>query len=144
MIRRTEYIHAWSWQHMASRYINSKTTENYYKRCATASRVTDSFTRILPKFCIVTFLSTIYSLGGRTQVHHRLGLRNLQIQDRITGKKSYGDRSFQAIGILEGEEAHGPQHDLESFLYVFLWICSKYIGPEGMIGDPTKRHLSTL
>ncbi|KAG6264880.1 hypothetical protein E4U48_006137 [Claviceps purpurea] len=33
-----------------------------------------------------------------------------------------GTRAFMAIGLLDGEE-HSFVHDLESFFWVFLWIC---------------------
>ncbi|KAI0403530.1 hypothetical protein F4802DRAFT_570803 [Xylaria palmicola] len=38
-----------------------------------------------------------------------------EIEDGITGT-----RPFMAIGVLKGE-CHTYRHDLESFLYVFLW-----------------------
>lgn len=36
-----------------------------------------------------------------------------------------GTMEFMAIGALNGE-VHTFRHDLESFFYVFLWICIKY------------------
>ncbi|KAG5914295.1 hypothetical protein E4U61_005902 [Claviceps capensis] len=36
-----------------------------------------------------------------------------------------GTRAFMAIGLLDGEE-HSFLHDLESFFWVFLWICIHY------------------
>ncbi|KAE8154986.1 hypothetical protein BDV25DRAFT_170316 [Aspergillus avenaceus] len=39
-----------------------------------------------------------------------------------------GTRAFMAIGLLLGER-HSFMHDLESFFWVFLWICIHYNGP---------------
>jgi hypothetical protein len=39
-----------------------------------------------------------------------------------------GTRAFMAIGLLLGEK-HTFMHDLESFFWVFLWICIHYDGP---------------
>ena len=36
-----------------------------------------------------------------------------------------GTMQFMAIGVLEGE-SHTYRHDLESFFYVFLWVCIRY------------------
>ncbi|KAJ7248584.1 hypothetical protein B0H12DRAFT_716381 [Mycena haematopus] len=43
-----------------------------------------------------------------------------------------GTLPFMAIDILvEGDELHQhePHHDLESFLYVLIWVCVHYAGP---------------
>jgi Fungal protein kinase len=39
-----------------------------------------------------------------------------------------GTRAFMAIGVLYGEK-HSFMHDLESFFWVFFWICIHYNGP---------------
>jgi serine/threonine protein kinase len=39
-----------------------------------------------------------------------------------------GTLPFMAIGALRGD-THTYRHDLESFLYVFLWICIAYAEP---------------
>ncbi|THV43834.1 hypothetical protein BGAL_0875g00010 [Botrytis galanthina] len=36
-----------------------------------------------------------------------------------------GTMQFMAIGVLEGN-GHTYRHDLESFFYVFVWICTRY------------------
>ncbi|PQE05123.1 serine threonine- kinase Sgk2 protein [Rutstroemia sp. NJR-2017a BBW] len=36
-----------------------------------------------------------------------------------------GTMQFMAIEVLEGK-GHTYRHDLESFFYVFLWICVRY------------------
>ena len=40
-----------------------------------------------------------------------------------------GTIQFMAIEVLEGK-GHTYQHDLESFFYVFIWMCIQY-GYEG-------------
>lgn len=40
-----------------------------------------------------------------------------------------GTRAFMAIGALYGEK-HSFMHDLESFFWVFFWICIHYSGPD--------------
>ncbi|CAD6454337.1 86454505-3836-429b-94a0-5ea2f7e49227 [Sclerotinia trifoliorum] len=40
-----------------------------------------------------------------------------------------GTKVFMAIGILYGEH-HSFMHDLESFFWVFFWICVHWNGPE--------------
>ncbi|KAH8435190.1 protein kinase family protein [Aspergillus melleus] len=39
-----------------------------------------------------------------------------------------GTRAFMAIGALQGDQ-HSFMHDLESFFWVFFWICIHYKGP---------------
>ena len=39
-----------------------------------------------------------------------------------------GTRAFMAIGVLYSEK-HSFMHDLESFFWVFFWICIHYSGP---------------
>ncbi|KAL1744671.1 hypothetical protein HDZ31DRAFT_3449, partial [Schizophyllum fasciatum] len=34
--------------------------------------------------------------------------------------------------LLQPHIPHAPVHDLESFLYVLMWICANYSGPSGM------------
>jgi serine/threonine protein kinase len=49
-----------------------------------------------------------------------------------------GTMQFMAIEVLEGK-GHTYQHNLESFFYVFVWMCIRY-GDEGMSGQkPNKR-----
>ena len=31
-----------------------------------------------------------------------------------------------AIGVLEGKEQHSYYHNLESFYYLLIWVCTKY------------------
>ncbi|RUP42692.1 hypothetical protein BC936DRAFT_138214 [Jimgerdemannia flammicorona] len=40
-----------------------------------------------------------------------------------------GTLPFISIGILE-KERHGYRYDLESFLYVLLWLCCEYEGDD--------------
>lgn len=40
-----------------------------------------------------------------------------------------GTRAFMAIGVLYGEK-HSFMHDLESFFWVFFWICIHYSEPD--------------
>lgn len=51
-----------------------------------------------------------------------------------------GTMQFMAIEILEGKK-HTYRHDLESFLYVFMWMCIRY-GHEGA-GEFQARPRST-
>jgi hypothetical protein len=46
-----------------------------------------------------------------------------------------GTVPFMACAILREPTAthHGPEHDMESLFYVFLWICTHYAGPDNMI-----------
>ncbi|KAL7794353.1 serine/threonine-protein kinase Sgk2 [Trichoderma ceciliae] len=46
-----------------------------------------------------------------------------------------GTRAFMAIGALLGEH-HTFMHDLESFFWVFFWICIHYNGPNEMTHRP--------
>ncbi|KAG5957896.1 hypothetical protein E4U57_001654 [Claviceps arundinis] len=46
-----------------------------------------------------------------------------------------GTIEFMAIGVLLGQQ-HTYRHDLESFLYVFIWLCFVY-GPKGKGKEPT-------
>ncbi|KAG6134305.1 hypothetical protein E4U38_002448 [Claviceps purpurea] len=46
-----------------------------------------------------------------------------------------GTIEFMAIGVLLGRQ-HTYRHDLESFLYVFIWLCFVY-GPKGKGKKPT-------
>ncbi|KAG6098806.1 hypothetical protein E4U14_007400 [Claviceps sp. LM454 group G7] len=46
-----------------------------------------------------------------------------------------GTIEFMAIGVLLGEQ-HTYRHDLESFFYVFVWLCFVY-GPKGKGKKPT-------
>ncbi|PVI02129.1 hypothetical protein DM02DRAFT_509512, partial [Periconia macrospinosa] len=42
-----------------------------------------------------------------------------------------GTRAFMAIGaLLDDEEPHSFMHDLESFFWVFFWICIHYNGSQ--------------
>ncbi|KAJ7084022.1 hypothetical protein B0H15DRAFT_932224 [Mycena belliarum] len=57
-------------------------------------------------------------------------------QDGERGPTAAGHRTgtlpFMAIDVLtEGDQlpVHEPRHDLESFLYVLIWICVHYAGP---------------
>lgn len=43
---------------------------------------------------------------------------------------------FLAIGALCGK-AHTYRHDLESFFYVFLWVCI-YYSPNGAVEEPSR------
>ncbi|KAG6310268.1 hypothetical protein E4U44_005702 [Claviceps purpurea] len=45
-----------------------------------------------------------------------------------------GTIEFMAIGVLLGRQ-HTYRHDLESFLYVFIWLCFVY-GPKGKGREP--------
>jgi Fungal protein kinase len=40
-------------------------------------------------------------------------------------KGKTGTRAFMAIGVLQGQK-HSFMHDLESFFWVFFWICIHY------------------
>lgn len=51
-------------------------------------------------------------------------------------RRRAGTMEFMAIGTLLGHE-HTYRHDLESFFYVFLWICVHYDGPHG--SQPQRR-----
>jgi hypothetical protein len=42
--------------------------------------------------------------------------------------KKIGTRAFMSIGALYGEK-RSFKHDLESFFWVFFWICIHYAGP---------------
>ncbi|KAK7019871.1 hypothetical protein R3P38DRAFT_2535963 [Favolaschia claudopus] len=46
-----------------------------------------------------------------------------------------GTLPFMATEVLRrGDEVqHQPDHDLESFLYVLIWICVHYAGPKGVV-----------
>ncbi|KAG6149295.1 hypothetical protein E4U37_006907 [Claviceps purpurea] len=46
-----------------------------------------------------------------------------------------GTIEFMAIGVLLGQQ-HTYRHDLESFLYVFIWLCFVY-GSKGKGREPT-------
>ncbi|KAH9476244.1 hypothetical protein JR316_0011815 [Psilocybe cubensis] len=56
-------------------------------------------------------------------------------QAPLTGTFRTGTRAFQSITVLRSEKngEHARPHDylddLESFFYVFAWICSTYTGP---------------
>ncbi|TRM59113.1 hypothetical protein BD626DRAFT_633443 [Schizophyllum amplum] len=43
--------------------------------------------------------------------------------------RSAGTLPFMACDILRFRAAHAPWHDLESFLYVLIFICASYAGP---------------
>lgn len=45
-----------------------------------------------------------------------------------------GTQAFMAIGVLRGEQNHSFMHDLESFFWVFFWICIHYNGPAKDVG----------
>lgn len=50
-------------------------------------------------------------------------------RNQSSGSRSKtGTRAFMAIGVLRGEK-HSFMHDLESFFWVFFWICVHYSGP---------------
>ncbi|KAJ7883300.1 hypothetical protein B0H13DRAFT_1721285 [Mycena leptocephala] len=54
---------------------------------------------------------------------------------------SAGTLPFMAIDILadgEGLPAHEPKHDLESLLYVLIWVCVHYAGP----GDVERQNFN--
>lgn len=53
-----------------------------------------------------------------------------------------GTMEFMAIGVLLGHQ-HTYRHDLESFLYVFLWICVFYSGPGKVCKSPATLLLAT-
>lgn len=53
-----------------------------------------------------------------------------------------GTMEFMAIGVLLGHQ-HTFRHDLESFLYVFLWICVHYDGPTRLSKGPATALLAT-
>ncbi|KAG9228313.1 serine/threonine-protein kinase Sgk2 [Amylocarpus encephaloides] len=46
---------------------------------------------------------------------------------------------FMAIEVLEGK-GHTYRHDLESFFYVFVWICIRY-GHESIVGQKPNKLL---
>lgn len=46
-----------------------------------------------------------------------------------------GTRAFMAVGLLLGE-FHTCIHDLESFFWVFIWICVHYTSPEKAVVVP--------
>ena len=53
-----------------------------------------------------------------------------------------------AIAILRNHTkvVHGPEHDLESLFYIFLWICINYAGPHGEVRKdfPSKQEIPVL
>lgn len=50
-----------------------------------------------------------------------------------------GTMQFMAIEVLEGK-GHTYRHDLESFFYVFVWMCIRY-GNEGMVRQKLNKLL---
>jgi serine/threonine protein kinase len=57
-----------------------------------------------------------------------LNMETLSLEERNKVIHRTGTRPFLAIGILLGE-SHTYRHDLESFFYVFLWVCIVYKEP---------------
>ncbi|KAK7042389.1 hypothetical protein R3P38DRAFT_2511725 [Favolaschia claudopus] len=58
-----------------------------------------------------------------------------------------GTLPFMAVEVLlKGEKLpqHLPRHDLESFLYVLIWICAHYAGPKGVVRQDFKIYHSSL
>lgn len=56
---------------------------------------------------------------------------------------------FIAIDVLRFDEGHRDVHDLESFFWVFVWMCLKYQGPNHDPADlkaqtVTKQRFATL
>jgi hypothetical protein len=49
-----------------------------------------------------------------------------------------GTMQFRAIKVLQGK-AHPYRHDLESFFYVFIWICIRYGQEDGPTGQKQPR-----
>ncbi|KID81451.1 serine/threonine-protein kinase Sgk2 [Metarhizium guizhouense ARSEF 977] len=50
-------------------------------------------------------------------------------REGVSGAKGKtGTRAFMAIGALLGDQ-HSFMHDIESFFWVFFWICIHYSGP---------------
>jgi Fungal protein kinase len=55
-------------------------------------------------------------------------METLSLEKSSEAKHRTGTKPFLAIGVLL-KESHTYRHDLESFFYVFLWICIIYRGP---------------
>ncbi|KAK7001016.1 hypothetical protein R3P38DRAFT_2559945 [Favolaschia claudopus] len=58
-----------------------------------------------------------------------------------------GTLPFMAIDVLRKGKTlpqHLPRHDLESFLYVLIWICVHYAGPNGVVRQNFKIYHSWL
>ncbi|KAJ6613619.1 hypothetical protein B0H10DRAFT_219274 [Mycena sp. CBHHK59/15] len=60
------------------------------------------------------------------------------VGERATGHRT-GTLPFMVVGILVDDETlHELKHDLESLLYVLIWICLHYAGP--CDGEPVERQ----
>ncbi|KAK7019875.1 hypothetical protein R3P38DRAFT_2970712, partial [Favolaschia claudopus] len=57
-----------------------------------------------------------------------------------------GTLPFMAIEMLRrgAKIQHHPDHDLESFLYVLIWICVHYAGPKGVVRQNFNIYHSSL
>lgn len=51
-----------------------------------------------------------------------------QREESLGARAKIGTRAFMAIGVLYGKK-HTFMHDLESFFWVFFWICIHYSEP---------------
>jgi serine/threonine protein kinase len=59
---------------------------------------------------------------------------DLQRSQNSGAKHRTGTFHFMAIGLLQGHE-HSYRHDLESFFYILLYLCTYYSGPGGQKRD---------
>lgn len=59
----------------------------------------------------------------------------VDMQNLGTERLRVGTREFMALGVLLGE-ARSFMHDLESFFWVLVWICTRYVDMNGTLGPP--------
>lgn len=57
------------------------------------------------------------------------------MQNLGTERLQVGTREFMALGVLLGEP-RSFMHDLESFFWVLVWICTRYVDMNGTLGPP--------